>query len=278
MKKTPDVQLSIIIPAFNEANYITDCLNSLACQKDAPSFEVIVCDNNSTDATAYLTKNHPLKPILVTEMKRGVTHARQRAFEQTKGHIIVSTDADCTYNELWLRNIYQHFQMNSKIVGLAGNYYFYNGPLWSKIFPYMGSVAVWLVSKIFKRTIYASATNLSFIRSSFSGYDCSLPQGADERGVLRQIQKYGLVKVTLSNGVYTSARRVRKGFLHAIFVTIFYYYTLNVWQTKFSGRSKIGNQPVIREEKQSILVVEFIEWLVFVLVVMLVVILTERHL
>ena len=53
------MKLSVIVPAFNEEKYIAGCLQSIRKAMGAqarPGFEweLIVCDNNSTDATAEL--------------------------------------------------------------------------------------------------------------------------------------------------------------------------------------------------------------------------------
>lgn len=47
----PDI--SIVVPAFNEENYIAQTLWSLSKNTPSLSTEVIVVDNGSTDRTAY---------------------------------------------------------------------------------------------------------------------------------------------------------------------------------------------------------------------------------
>jgi glycosyltransferase involved in cell wall biosynthesis len=239
--------ISVIIPAYNEANYIVNCLDSLANQIHSPEHEIIVCDNGSTDGTVELVKNHKLKPRLVIESTRGVANARQAGLEVAQGEIIVSTDADCLFKTNWLEKIEIQFK-DKTVVGVAGNYHFMNAPLWARVLPYLGSVLVWLIYIVTKKTIYASAANLSFRKKYTNGYSLLETQGSDERGIIKQLVKNGRVKVILKNPVYTSARRVRKGIFHGIFVTIGYYYTFNVWQTKKQGYSSIGHQPVIRTE------------------------------
>ena len=218
--------ISVIIPAYNEENYLDDCLSSLLAQKKCSKFEVIVVNNGSTDSTEDIVNKYN-KVILVQAPKRGVAFARQAAFLRAKGSIIVSTDADCTYANDWLSKIEAQFK-NSNISGLAGNYHFINAPLWAKVFPFMGAVFVWLVYLLTKKTIYASAANLSFRKKYVHSYSTLETQGSDERGIVKQLAMHGRVKVILNNPVYTSARRVRKGFFHGVFVTIGYYYSYNV--------------------------------------------------
>ena len=51
------MQISIVIPAHNEAAYIKDCLNSFVAQTYLPN-EVIVVDDNSSDNTFDLSLIH----------------------------------------------------------------------------------------------------------------------------------------------------------------------------------------------------------------------------
>ena len=48
------VRLSVVVPAFNEGDYLAGTLESLQRQNVTSPFEVIVVDNNSTDNTAAI--------------------------------------------------------------------------------------------------------------------------------------------------------------------------------------------------------------------------------
>ncbi len=81
--------LSVIIPAFNEENFLPRCLESLKNQK-FKDFEIIVVDNNSTDKTAEIAKKFNV--ILFSEKNQGVAYARNKGSEIAKGEILVFTD------------------------------------------------------------------------------------------------------------------------------------------------------------------------------------------
>ncbi len=70
MRLTYDI--SIIIPAYNEEQYISECLNSILNQTyDASKIEILVCDGNSTDKTQHIIKefstNHPNIKLLINK-------------------------------------------------------------------------------------------------------------------------------------------------------------------------------------------------------------------
>lgn len=242
--------ISVIIPAFNEEAFLPRCLESLQQQKNAPSFEVIVVDNNSTDDTSQVAKHFDV--TLIHEPKAGVVHARNTGLAAARGEIIVSTDADTYFPETWLAYIANYFTNHPHAAGLAGHYHFVKGPLWARFWPVMGAVGVKLIYMLSGKTIYVSGANLSFRKKYFMTYNTNHTQGGDEVEVLKELEKHGPVHVTLENAVYTSSRRVNQGFLHSILITVGYYYMYNHWQTKRSGEeSTVGIYPAIRTESRT---------------------------
>lgn len=97
--------VSIIIPTYNAAKHIEQCLSSVLSQ-DYPSelTEVIVADNCSTDKTLSLIKKKQESVKIVKEC----THpgspysARNRGIEQSTGEVIVLLDSDCVPEKSWL--------------------------------------------------------------------------------------------------------------------------------------------------------------------------------
>jgi glycosyltransferase involved in cell wall biosynthesis len=84
--------ISIVIPVYNEAERIAACLESIAAQTVTP-LEVIVVDNNSTDATVSIARSFPFVRV-ITAKCQGVIHARNRGFNAARGEIIGRIDAD----------------------------------------------------------------------------------------------------------------------------------------------------------------------------------------
>ena len=90
--------LSIIIPAYNAANFIKQSLDSIfkqsTCEND---FEVIIINDGSTDDTINVvseySKNHQ-NIHLYTQSNNGVSIARNTAIEVSHGKYIIFLDAD----------------------------------------------------------------------------------------------------------------------------------------------------------------------------------------
>lgn len=90
--------LSIIVPAYNAAGFIEDCLGAILAQM-GPAHELIVIDDGSRDATAELVEalaaRHPACAVkLVRQPNGGVSVARNRGLFEARGEYIVFIDAD----------------------------------------------------------------------------------------------------------------------------------------------------------------------------------------
>jgi chlorobactene glucosyltransferase len=105
--------VSIIVPARNEEDYIERCLLSLLGQ-DYPNFEIIAVDDDSSDNTLSIMENIKNKNnkiiglpvedklnILSVKYKpdkwTGKTWASEKGYLQSRGTILLFTDADTNY-------------------------------------------------------------------------------------------------------------------------------------------------------------------------------------
>src|SRR5687768_14816792 len=104
MTKQPHI--SVVIAAFNEEKYIKNSLASLtrSAQKTKLNYEVILVDNNSTDKTVEIAKTfrNDMDLRIVQETIQGRGAARAKGFEEAKGEILISADADSIFYEGWI--------------------------------------------------------------------------------------------------------------------------------------------------------------------------------
>lgn len=90
------MEVSIIIPVYNKASYINDCLDSLL-QQDFDSFEIIAVDDGSTDDSGRICDERAAQDQQVRVIHTdngGVTAARRQGVEHAKGKYILFVDAD----------------------------------------------------------------------------------------------------------------------------------------------------------------------------------------
>lgn len=88
------IQLSIVIPAYNAAPYIAECLHSVMVQTDCPPFEVIVVDDGSTDGTYEIVEQKFPEVRLFRQSNAGPGAARNQGAEKAVGEILIFHDAD----------------------------------------------------------------------------------------------------------------------------------------------------------------------------------------
>jgi len=94
-------QVSIVIPLYNEEEYISDCLTSLVNQDfPANKFEIIVVDNGSSDKSLDISIRFDVAVYSLPDVKVGAV--RNYGASVSRGEILVFIDADCTADENWL--------------------------------------------------------------------------------------------------------------------------------------------------------------------------------
>lgn len=109
--------LSIIIPAYNEEHYLKSCLDSIARQTDMPD-EVIVVDNNSTDATAAIAHTYDFVTVIY-ETRQGRGYARTAGFDVATSMIIGRIDADSVLAPDWVARVRRTFA-DEAVDGVTG--------------------------------------------------------------------------------------------------------------------------------------------------------------
>lgn len=89
-----DVDYSVVIPAYNEAAWLSKTLAALkkAMAHTTLSGEIIVTDNNSTDDTAALARDAGAK--VVFEPHNQISRARNAGARQARGRYLLFVDAD----------------------------------------------------------------------------------------------------------------------------------------------------------------------------------------
>ncbi len=111
------MNVSIVIPVYNEALELDACLQAISQQTVVP-FEVIVVDNNSTDNTRQIAQRYDFVTLL-TESKQGVVHARTTGFNAAKGEIIGRIDADTRIPADWNETVQTIFA-DSQLDAISG--------------------------------------------------------------------------------------------------------------------------------------------------------------
>lgn len=112
-------KVSVVIPVYNAADYLEECIQSLLTQS-LQQCEFIFVNDGSSDHSqqlieAYQEKDYRIK--LLNQENHGVSYARNKGVEIAKGEYIGFIDADDTITENTYQHVYQLAnQFDSEVV------------------------------------------------------------------------------------------------------------------------------------------------------------------
>jgi len=96
-------ELSIVIPNYNNAQYLDDSLQSILKQTFT-NYEIIVCDDCSTDNSIDILKGYAAKypaiRYIVNKKNLGVAETRHNGILQAKGEFFTVLDSDDIYYDV----------------------------------------------------------------------------------------------------------------------------------------------------------------------------------
>jgi glycosyltransferase involved in cell wall biosynthesis len=89
--------LSVVVAVYNDWSSLGRCLQSLAQQAGTPSFEVIIADDGSTEIAPEPIRDWSryYSLIITRETHAGISVARNRGIQASRGSVLVFIDADC---------------------------------------------------------------------------------------------------------------------------------------------------------------------------------------
>lgn len=117
--------VSVIVPIYNAAPYIRECLASIVASSYRP-LEVIVVDDGSTDtslaeAKAFAATHAEVK--VIHQENAGVSAARNHAFREAKGEYILPVDADDKISAEYITKAVEAMKDEVRVVGCKARFF-----------------------------------------------------------------------------------------------------------------------------------------------------------
>ena len=108
MAAQKDLEISVIVPAYNIEKYLAPCLDSILAQ-DFENFEIVIVDDGSTDQTSKIADEYQKKfdQISVVHKKNaGLSAARNTGIKKAKGNYLAFIDGDDLIAKSFLSALY----------------------------------------------------------------------------------------------------------------------------------------------------------------------------
>ena len=108
------MDVAVIIPLFNGADWIEETLNSVYSQEQAPA-EVIVVDDGSTDASPRIVSGRFSTTILLANKGKGSSHARNVGIENSCSPLLAFLDQDDLWHKSHLKMLNEIYASNPSV-------------------------------------------------------------------------------------------------------------------------------------------------------------------
>jgi len=117
------LSVSVIVACYNEQRVIRQRIENLL-ELDYPpdKLEIIIASDGSTDQTAKIAQDYADRGVMVLKLGRGgraLTH--NEAVTQSRGDIIVFSDADVEFDSSFVRNVVRYFLEDEMVGCVVGN-------------------------------------------------------------------------------------------------------------------------------------------------------------
>lgn len=231
------MELSLVIPAYNEEAWIGKTLESVAKHAPGRFKEIIVVDNASTDKTADVARAYPGVRV-VREERKGTNYARECGYRMATGDVIALLDADTLMRPGWTDKVLRAFERDPNLVCITGPYWFYDMPIWKATLLWLN----WHFTIIghFFTSAMGVTGNMALRRSvleQMGGFDTSLTFDGDDVDTALRASRFGRVRFTFSIILDSSGRRYQKfGTLRTI-----WFYIRNTIRAVFGMRPNDGS-------------------------------------
>src|SRR5450631_1516818 len=204
--------ISIVIPAYNEAENIERTVSSLLDQTMPKSeYEIVVVDNNSTDNTWEIISRLPVKAV--KQIMQGCGPAKQKGLEEAAGDYILNADGDVFYPREWVYRMSKPLIEDSRVSCVFSKHRFLPEPGYSKFKLYtlrrMRDVMVFL--KSIKRpwlNCYGMSMGYRRDQALSVGFDLRNHRGDDGR-MAYDLTKFGRIKM-VNAPIYTHVRTLKQ--------------------------------------------------------------------
>ncbi len=112
MSSGPDPLVSFVVPSYNYARYLPDCIDGIFSQEGDFAFELIAIDDASSDNSVEILQRYAQDPrmrIIVHERNQGHVKTVNEGLALARGQFVARIDSDDRYRPCFLRTLLPKF-------------------------------------------------------------------------------------------------------------------------------------------------------------------------
>ncbi len=204
--------ISVVIPAFNEEKFIRKTIESVLRSGAfylGGGIEIIVVDNNSTDATARIARKSGAR--VVYEPKNQIARARNAGAEAAQGELLVFLDADTTIEGDILNKVAQHLSGGAVIGG--GAWVVPNSGWFGRLVFILINISLSFKNMTIGPFLYCNRKDFEkvggFDEAYYAAEEFSLAKRLKKEGKSRN-KKWRIIKYSKSHKIVTSNRKFQR--------------------------------------------------------------------
>ena len=197
--------VSVIVPFYNEAQYLDRCIQALLTQDYAPErYEVFLVDDGSVDASGEIarrrvdTRRGQLPRMTYVRLRHGgLSAARNAGLTLVQGEIIAYIDGDAVAAPGWLKGMVAAFEDDTRVGIVGGKINILNGDV--PFAQFVHWIHYYWPDRAQGERILVIGTNMAFRRTVFDqvgGFFTNFWQRGDETAFLLKAERCFATRTT----------------------------------------------------------------------------------
>lgn len=207
------LDISVIVPFFNEESYLAGCIDSLLAQDlDRKKFELIFVNNNSMDASVELVSRY--SEVKLIHQRSGREYScRNKAAQVAEGRILAFIDADCVAESDWLSKILTELDQYDLDMVVGKRFFSPRASFMSQYLrDYENSKIEFVLKNRLLDRVFAYTNNMAVTRTVFDALDGFIEDIplADTNFAQRYVEAYPQCRYRYSGDIVVHHMEIKK--------------------------------------------------------------------
>ncbi len=123
------MQITVIIPNYNGAGFLKECLEALQAQENAPGYRVLIVDNGSKDGSLELLKDRfPQVSVIALPENTGFCHAVNVGIKASDTPYVILLNNDTKAYPGFVRALYDAIEGNPSLFSVSARMLMWDKP------------------------------------------------------------------------------------------------------------------------------------------------------